>query len=237
MAEVFLSYSGQDSAIAERVERELSECRISVWRDKSRLAVGDAWTKILGEEICASTLMLLLWSKNASESHHVDFEWNTALAQKKPILPFCLDDTAPPASLSRFHRVHDESEKVTAAAVATALRREPPRPAESQRTSTFVLTAVTLAALLAAALIFVRRPAARVPATSQIVQFELNAGAVGAKMQIDQQTTFDIVSSRNPKISLIAGDHEIRIIRDKEPPCVRKISIDSQTKTVPLDCF
>jgi TIR domain-containing protein len=236
MADVFLSYSRQDSAIAERVERKLSESGISVWRDKSRLAPGDQWTTLIGEEVFASRLMLLLWSKNANESGYVKFEWGTALAQNKPILPFCLDNTGPAHSLSGFHHVPYESGQATAAVVAAALGREEPRPAVRKRTWPRVLAAGMLAALLAAALLFLRRPAP-VASPSQTVQLQLNAGAIDAKLQIDQQTKVDIISSLFPTISLTQGDHNISIIRDKEATCTRKVSIHSQTKTVPLDCF
>jgi hypothetical protein len=241
MADIFLSYSRQDRAIADRIELALRERRISVWRDKSRLAPGDPFPKLLGEEISVSKLMLLLWSGNAKNSTFVDLEWGIAIAQKKRILPFCLDGAALPLSLSGFHHVPYQSGEATTAAVAEALGHDaPPPPAALKRTSPLVLggailALVTLAALLAAALLPLRKPPP-VATPSQMVKLEMNAGAIGAKMQIDEQTKFDPIKYRNLQIPLTLGDHEIIISRDKEPTCKSKVSINPQTTIVPLDC-
>jgi hypothetical protein len=44
------------------------------------------WNAI-GEAIAAHDHVMLLWSKTAAQSHFVEFEWNTAVALRKTILP------------------------------------------------------------------------------------------------------------------------------------------------------
>ena len=238
MADVFISYSAHDRAIAERIEHKLRARHVTVWRDQSRLAPGDQWPKLLGEEISSSTLMLLLWSKHAKNSHYVDFEWGNALAQKKLILPFCLDGTDPPPSLSGLHHAPYQSEEVTAAAVAAALGLNSPPPAARKRTSPGVLIAVAIvAALLAASLLFLRQPAPLPPAPYKTIQLVLNAGALGAHMQIDRQPSTELITSTIHEVPLTLGNHIITIFRDKEHSCQRPVPVNSQTAKVPLDCF
>ena len=59
----------------------------------------------MAEAIRNSDALLLLWSAAALQSEFVDFEWNTALALKKPILIVLHDETALPAALCALHGI------------------------------------------------------------------------------------------------------------------------------------
>ena len=76
-----------------------------MWRDQERLRGGARWPRALGEAISTCDFFLLCWSGQAKASDFVDLEWNTALALKKPIVPYLLDDTPLPPTLSAVHGV------------------------------------------------------------------------------------------------------------------------------------
>ena len=100
MAKVFVSYSRDDRAEVAALEHQLAGPRVALWRDQEKIYGGDRWPKVLGEAIAASDLVLLIWSKHAAASHFVEFEWCTALALKTRVIPWLLDATPLPPSLS-----------------------------------------------------------------------------------------------------------------------------------------
>jgi hypothetical protein len=84
----------------------------------------------LGEAIADQDVFLLAWSKNAKASHFVEFEWCTAIALKKTVVPCLLDDTSLAASLRTFHgyQLNDVPrliDSLLTAPRADAQRREP----------------------------------------------------------------------------------------------------------------
>jgi hypothetical protein len=99
---VFLSYARQDLEIAKRVEQALREKECLVWRDQENVYGGQNWPKALGESIADHEVVLLLWSENARQAHFVEFEWSTAVALKKPVIPCLLDETPLPSTLATF---------------------------------------------------------------------------------------------------------------------------------------
>ncbi len=62
--------------------------------------------KAIGEAIAATDFFLLFWSKSAADSHFVEFEWNTAVALRKTIIPCLLDDTPLPPLLRGTHSIN-----------------------------------------------------------------------------------------------------------------------------------
>ncbi len=84
------------------------------------------WAKLLPIRMSFS----LAWSKNAAASHFVEFEWCTAIALKKIIVPCLLDNTllAPILSALHGHRLDDVSgliKTLAAAPLADFQRRKP----------------------------------------------------------------------------------------------------------------
>jgi hypothetical protein len=102
---VFLSYSREDLPAAKQIQQILQDQGISVWRDQISIYGGQQWPKAIGEGIAVRSLFVLIWSKEAAISHFVEFEWNTALALKKVIIPIRLDDTPLPPSLQALNAI------------------------------------------------------------------------------------------------------------------------------------
>ena len=73
---------------AEQIEKYLQqeeEGRFYTWRDKGRIE--SDWSKQIADELTKQDIILLLWTKNASESRFVKSEWMTARALGKVIKP------------------------------------------------------------------------------------------------------------------------------------------------------
>src|SRR5690348_14622691 len=106
MPNVFLSYSREDLPLVEELEIQLRKhSEVSVWRDQEKLYGGQKWPRILGEAIADQDFFLLAWSQNSARSHFVEFEWCTALALKKCVIPCLLDNTELPPSLAATHAI------------------------------------------------------------------------------------------------------------------------------------
>ena len=133
MPRVFMSYSRDDLSTAQRLEGALQAHDIAVWRDQESIYGGQQWPKAIGEAIAAHDFLLLVWSKSAARSHFVEFEWNSAIALRKTILPCLLDDTPLPPSLSAINAIDVRQLDDALPRILLALQRPvpPPDPARS----------------------------------------------------------------------------------------------------------
>jgi hypothetical protein len=102
---VFISYAREDLAVVQPLEQALMASGIGVWRDQESLYGGQQWPKAIGDDISAHDMLLLAWSKHATASHVVEFEWTTAIALRKAILPCFLDETPLPPALSAINGI------------------------------------------------------------------------------------------------------------------------------------
>ena len=131
MPTVFLSYSRTDLPLVEQLEAQLkNHPEISIWRDQEKIYGGQKWPKVLGEAIADQDVFLLAWSKNSAASHFVEFEWCTAIALKKTIVPCLLDDTplAPSLRTVNGYRLDNATgliKSLRTAPLADVQRREP----------------------------------------------------------------------------------------------------------------
>ena len=114
---VFVSYSRKDQVIAETLDKSLAEKNISTWRDQRSLAGGENWPKSTAEAIALSKVLLLIWSVQAQGSHFVEFEWTTALALRKPIIPILHDNTPLPAALTALNGITSTKAEETSASI------------------------------------------------------------------------------------------------------------------------
>src|SRR5262249_51927599 len=96
MENIFLSYARNDLSAVLPLAQSLAESGISVWRDQESIYGGQLWPKAIGEAIASNDAILLMWSVNSARSKFVEFEWNTAIALQKKIIPCPMDDTALP---------------------------------------------------------------------------------------------------------------------------------------------
>jgi len=132
MPKVFISYSRNDLSRAQELERVLHAHSVEVWRDQHNLYGGDRWPKKLGEAIADCDVALLLWSAHSAASHFVEFEWTTALALKKTIIPCLLDETKLPPALAAINGIAFRNADEAVPKILAVLPREP-QPGEVER--------------------------------------------------------------------------------------------------------
>ena len=91
---VFVSYSAEDSEIAEQLEAQLGEMGFVLGPDRRSISRDPEWPEAIRQAIAASDCVLLLWSQSSEDTLFVECEWTTALDLKKP-LALCRIDDAP----------------------------------------------------------------------------------------------------------------------------------------------
>lgn len=128
---VFISYIRDNRVAVETLHNVLDDRGFKVWRDQEDLYGGDAWPKLIGEAIRESDFFVLCWSKQAQNSYYVELEWTTAIALKKPIIPYLLDNTPLPVTLRSIQGVQSFEE------VDKALQK--PAPFKNRQADAFVI--------------------------------------------------------------------------------------------------
>lgn len=122
MPKIFISYSRADLNTVLELEQSLLARGVEVWRDQHSIRGGEQWPKAIGEALAACDAVLLAWSTNSASTAAVEFEWNTAIALGKKIIPLMLDETPLPASLKTFNWVKEPD---TNSAIARILQSLP----------------------------------------------------------------------------------------------------------------
>jgi hypothetical protein len=132
MHKVFISYARVDMDRALELERPLIARGVDVWRDQHSIYGAEQWPKAIGEALADCDAMLLLWSAASATSHFVEFEWTTALALKKTIIPCLLDDTKLPPALAAINTItfHNTDE---ATPMILAVLPDEPQPSGAER--------------------------------------------------------------------------------------------------------
>jgi TIR domain len=126
MPSVFLSYSPDDAPVIEQLEAQLKQYpEISIWRDQERVCREPKWQQALGKVISEKDMLFLTWSKHAATSTYVTFEWQTALALKKPIILSLLDNTPLPSSLTEFPSYHATNLEGIVRALRASIQKRP----------------------------------------------------------------------------------------------------------------
>jgi TIR domain len=138
MVQVFLSYARRDLPTLQPLLQDLGAHGITIWRDQDNLYGGQHWPKAIGEAIAAHDVLLLIWSQEAATSHFVEFEWNTALALQKSVLPCMLDQTPLPPALSAINGIDARLPHEALPKILHALQQPvtPPKPEQSARVIT-----------------------------------------------------------------------------------------------------
>lgn len=133
MPNLFLSYSRKDLPVVQQLEQALQANGHTVWRDLESIRGGEHWPKAIGKGIAANDFFVLAWSLHSAQSHFVEFEWNTALALKKIIIPCLLDDTALPPSLRAINGIHFQDFANGVSALLKSLQQSLPDVAPAQQ--------------------------------------------------------------------------------------------------------
>jgi hypothetical protein len=85
-AQVFISYAARDEPLARRVEDALERRGIPTW-SAYRLAVGADWTADIRTALEKAAVVIVLVTPDSLASQWVTYEWSTALAQSKRVIP------------------------------------------------------------------------------------------------------------------------------------------------------
>lgn len=99
----FISYSSDDTSVAEALENFLRGSGLIPIRDKSGLRFGDHWKDALFPKIRTCRVFLLIWSKSASKSIPVLEELLEAVKHNVRIIVLFLDDTPVPPIIADIH--------------------------------------------------------------------------------------------------------------------------------------
>ena len=105
MSNVFISHSSKDKPFVRRLAIGLLSEGIPVWLDSWRMSVGDSLLDNIYDAIDASSVVILVISKNAVDSGWVNRELNAALSKeqeygRKFLLPIRIDDCKMPSKVA-----------------------------------------------------------------------------------------------------------------------------------------
>jgi len=94
--DVFISYASGDKAVADAACATLEGRRIRCWIAPRDILAGADWGDAITEAISECQVMVLVFSGRSNESDRVRDEVVMAADEGKPILPFRVEDAAPP---------------------------------------------------------------------------------------------------------------------------------------------
>lgn len=90
MSHIFISYSHDDHAIANKLANDLLDKKYNVWIDNLNLPGGTKWEDDIMEGIDTCDVFLILWSPNIEGSSFSQKEKDRALAGNKKIVPLLI---------------------------------------------------------------------------------------------------------------------------------------------------
>ena len=98
MKDIFISYSREDRAIAQRVAHGLEASGLSVWWDRD-IQVGSEWDKTIEEALAGAKCVVVLWTAQSKQSRWVRAEARAALKEEK-VVPLMLEPNAIPLAFT-----------------------------------------------------------------------------------------------------------------------------------------
>ena len=90
--DVFISYSSRQKNIADAICHVLEEHNIKCWIAPRDIPVGEKYAAVITRAIKESKLVVLVFSEMSAVSPWVESEINIAFSNRKPILPYKVDD-------------------------------------------------------------------------------------------------------------------------------------------------
>ncbi len=88
---VFISYSSKDKAVANKICNQLEQSGIECWIAPRDIDAGSKYATAITHAIEDCQILLLLFSKNAANSSHVESELEFAFSLRKTIIPCRID--------------------------------------------------------------------------------------------------------------------------------------------------
>ena len=130
--QVFISYTQNDSKVAQRFSEVLKESGVNVWFDKEKIFPGDNWAAKVSEGLEDSQAMIVLLSPESVNSSSLLKEIEYALSQKRykwrlfPVIlgdPDKISDKDIPWVLKRLNMIYldERNERETMEKITNAL--------------------------------------------------------------------------------------------------------------------
>ena len=91
-ADVFLSYSHNDSALVEKIAEMINESGVSCWIDKEKLRAQEKFNVAIDSAIDKSIVFIAFLSKTYVNKSYCIHEFDRAIDKQKSILAVCIDD-------------------------------------------------------------------------------------------------------------------------------------------------
>jgi len=109
---IFISYSSNDRALAQRLIQDLQEAGFRLWIDMQQVSAGDSYLRATEKGLSNADVLILVASAEALRSKWVTYEWQVFLgdmqygsdAEKKILIPILIDVSSEklPLSLQQF---------------------------------------------------------------------------------------------------------------------------------------
>ena len=99
---VFISHSSKDQATADAICTHLESAGIKCWSAPRDIEPGANWTKGIMQGLEACRVLILVFSKHANDSDHVEREVAKAFSYGLAVIPFRIEEVLPNQSLSYF---------------------------------------------------------------------------------------------------------------------------------------
>lgn len=93
MAEVFISHSSKDAAVAQALCGILEQNGISCWMAPRNIMPGEDWATAIAKAITTTRVFLIIYSGNSAASTEVPKEIMLAGSKRSYIIPYKIDDT------------------------------------------------------------------------------------------------------------------------------------------------
>ncbi|MXO60373.1 TIR domain-containing protein [Altererythrobacter salegens] len=103
MADVFISYSRSDRAVAERLSAALAGAGVEVWMD-SQITGGTTFADVTEDALNNASKVIVLWSKDSVQSAWVRDEATIAREQQK-LVPLTIDGAMPPMGFRQIQLI------------------------------------------------------------------------------------------------------------------------------------
>ena len=101
--DIFISYSTNDTDIAEKARDYLEENGLDCWMAPRDIKTSDNYAQEIMDALNEAKIVTLIFSKSSNESPYVLEELDKAY-KDKPILPFRIDDVLPKGSMEFYLR-------------------------------------------------------------------------------------------------------------------------------------
>jgi TolB-like protein/Flp pilus assembly protein TadD len=101
-ANVFISYSSEDKAVADTVCSTLEQSGVACWMAPRNVVPGESYAGAIVRAIDGTKLVVLILSKHGAASQHVLREVERASSKRHPVIAFRIDAAQMPADLEYF---------------------------------------------------------------------------------------------------------------------------------------